>query len=80
MERLAEDLLAAGYNAIFDKDLNGSAGGLDIVAKDIDGFEITASAAGTVQMGPPAGLLTSGAGPLSHSAELQLSSTDGLPL
>lgn len=76
MERLGEDLLAAGYNAIFDQDLNGGAGGLDIVAKDIDGFEITASAAGTVEMGPPGSEIASGAGALSHSAELQLSSAE----
>ncbi len=75
MERLAEDLQAAGYNAVFDKALNSGSGGLDVVATDIDGFEITASAGGTVQMGPAGGLLTSGAGPLSHSAELQLSSS-----
>ena len=76
MERLAEDLLAAGHSAVFDKKLNGGLGGLDIVAKGIDGFEVTASAAGTIQMGPPGGLLTSGATALSHSAELQLSSAD----
>jgi len=76
MERLAEDLQADGYNAVFDKGLNGGNGGLDIVAKGIDGFEVTASAAGTIQMGPPGGLLTSGAGALSHSAELQLSSSE----
>ncbi|MCP4988121.1 MAG: flagellin [Colwellia sp.] len=76
MERLTEDLQAAGYNAVFDKALNGGLGGIDVVATDIDGFEVTASAAGTVQMGPVGGLLTSGAGPLSHSAELQLSSSD----
>jgi len=76
MERLAEDLQAAGYNAVFDKDLNSGAGGIDVVATDVDGFEVTAAAAGTVQMGPVGGLLTSGAGPLSHSAELQLSSAE----
>lgn len=76
MERLAEDLQAAGYNAVFDKDLNTGAGGIDVVATDVDGFEVTASATGTIQMGPPGGLLTSGAGALSHSAELQLSSSD----
>jgi flagellin len=76
MERLAEDLQAAGYNAVFDKGLNAGGGGIDVVATDIDGFEVTASAAGTVQMGPPGSLLTSGAGPLSHSAELQLSSSE----
>jgi flagellin len=76
MERLAEDLQAAGYNAVFDKDLNGGLGALDVVATDIDGFEVTAAAGGTVEMGPPGSLLTSGAGPLSHSAELQLSSSD----
>ncbi len=76
MERLAEDLQAAGYNAVFDKGLNTGAGGIDVVATDVDGFEVTASAAGTVQMGPPGGLLTSGATALSHSAELQLSSSD----
>jgi len=76
MERLAEDLQAAGYNAVFDKDLNSGAGGIDVVATDVDGFEVTASAAGTIQMGPPGGLLTSGAGPISHSAELQLSSAE----
>ena len=75
MERLAEDLQAAGYNAVFDKDLNAGAGGIDVVATDIDGFEVTAAAGGTIQMGPPGGLLTSGAGALSHSAELQLSSS-----
>jgi len=74
MERLAEDLQAAGYNAVFDSDLNSGAGGIDVVATDVDGFEVTASAAGTIQMGPPGGLLTSGAGAISHSAELQLSS------
>jgi flagellin len=76
MERLAEDLQAKGYNAVFDKNLNAGAGGIDVVATDIDGFEVTASAAGTVQMGPVGGLLTSGTGPLSHSAELQLSSSE----
>lgn len=76
MERLTEDLQAAGYTAVFDQDLNSGAGGIDVVATDIDGFEITASAAGTVQMGPEGGLLTSGTGPLSHSAELHLSSSD----
>jgi len=76
MERLAEDLQAAGYNAVFDKDLNSGAGGIDVVATDIDGFEVTASAAGTIQMGPAGALLTSGAGPISHSAELQLSSAE----
>lgn len=78
MERLAEDLQAKGYNAVFDKSLNSGAGGLDIVATDIDGFEVTTAAGGTIQMGPPppGALLTSGAGPLSHSAELQLSSSD----
>jgi flagellin len=76
MERLTEDLQAAGYNAIFDKDLNSGAGGIDVVATDIDGFEITASPGGTVQMGPEGGLLLSGTGALSHSAELHLSSSD----
>jgi flagellin len=76
MERLTEDLQAAGYNAVFDKDLNSGSGGIDVIATDIDGFEITASAVGTVQMGPAGGLLTSGAGALSHSAELHLSSAE----
>jgi flagellin len=76
MERLTEDLQAAGYNAIFDQDLNSGAGGIDVVATNIDGFEVTASAAGTIQMGPPGGLLTSGVGALSHSAELHLSSAE----
>ncbi|PKG81116.1 flagellin [Colwellia sp. 75C3] len=76
MERLAEELQSAGYNAVFDKNLNSGAGGIDVVAKDIDGFEVTLSPAGTVQMGPVGGLLTSGAGPLSHSAELQLTSAE----
>lgn len=76
MERLTDDLQAAGYSAVFDRTLNSGAGGIDIVATDIDGFEVTASAAGTVQMGPAGGLLTSGAGALSHSAELQLSSSE----
>jgi len=76
MERLAEDLQAAGYNAVFDKSLNLGDGGIDIVATAIDGFEITASAAGTVGMGPEGGVVTSGTGPLSHSAELHLSSSE----
>lgn len=76
MERLTEDLQAAGYNAVFDQDLNSGAGGIDVTATDIDGFEVTASAAGTIQMGPAGGLLTSGAGALSHSAELHLSSAE----
>jgi flagellin len=76
MERLTEDLQSAGYNAVFDGTLNGGLGGIDVVAKDIDGFEVTASAVGSIEMGPVGSLLTSGAGPLSHSAELQLSSSD----
>ena len=76
MERLTEDLQAAGYNAVFDQGLNSGAGGIDIVATDIDGFEITASPVGTVEMGPAGALLTSGAGALSHSAELHLSSSE----
>lgn len=75
MERLAEDLQAAGYDAVFDKNLNAGAGGINVIATDVDGFEVTASATGTVQMGPAGALLTSGAGPLSHSAELHLSSS-----
>jgi flagellin len=76
MERLTEDLQAAGYNAVFDKSLNSGAGAIDVVATGIDGFEITASPAGTVEMGPEGGLLLSGTGPLSHSAELHLSSSE----
>jgi len=76
MERLTEDLQAAGYNAVFDGTLNGGLGAIDVVATDVDGFEVTASAAGTIEMGPAGSELTSGAGPLSHSAELQLSSSD----
>jgi flagellin len=77
MERLTEDLQSAGYNAVFDGTLNGGLGAIDVVATDVDGFEVTASAAGTVAMGPPGGtMLTSGVGPVSHSAELHLSSSD----
>ena len=76
MERLSEDLIAAGYNAVFDKTLNGGAGGIDVVATDVDGFEVTAAAGGTVQMGAPGSLVTSGAGAISHSAELHLSSSE----
>jgi flagellin len=77
MERLTEDLQAAGYNAVFDDTLNGGLGGIDVVATGVDGFEVTASASGTIAMGPQGGtMLTSGTGPISHSAELQLSSSD----
>ncbi|MFT6899907.1 MAG: flagellin [Colwellia sp.] len=76
MERLTEDLQAAGYNAVFDGTLNGGLGAIDVVATDIDGFEVTPSAVGSIEMGPAGSMLTSGAGPLSHSAELQLSSSD----
>ncbi|MDO6489378.1 flagellin [Colwellia sp. 6_MG-2023] len=76
MERLTEDLQAAGYNAVFDQDLNSGSGGIDVIATDIDGFEITASPTGTVEMGPAAALLASGTGALSHSAELHLSSAE----
>ena len=75
MERLAEDLQANGYDAVYDADLNGGAGAIDVVAKDVDGFEITSSA--TVELGPAGSeLAASGAAGVSHSAELQLSSSD----
>lgn len=76
MERLTQDLQAAGYDAVFDADLNSGNGGIDIIATDVDGFEVTASAAATIEMGPPGGLVAAAAGPLSHSAELHLSSSD----
>ncbi|WP_281556562.1 flagellin [Thalassomonas sp. RHCl1] len=76
MERLTEDLQAAGYNAVFDADLNGGAGGIDVVATGVDGFEVTASAGATIEMGPPPTPTAAGAGALSHSAELHLSSSD----
>ncbi|WDE03992.1 flagellin [Thalassomonas viridans] len=75
MERLTEDLQAAGYDAVFDADLNGGAGGIDVTATGIDGFEVTASAGATIEMGP-AGSELNGAAGVSHSAELHLSSSD----
>ncbi len=75
MERLTEDLQAAGYNAVFDKDLNSGAGAIDIVAKDVDGFQITQSA--TVELGPAGSeLAASTVTGVSHSAELNLSSSE----
>ena len=75
MERLTEDLQANGYNAVYDKEINGGAGGIDIVAVNVDGFEITSSA--TVELGPAGSeVAASAATGVSHSAELHLSSSE----
>ncbi|WDE05877.1 flagellin [Thalassomonas viridans] len=44
MEKLTEDLLSKGYHAIYDADLNGGAGAIELVATDVDGINISNSA------------------------------------
>ena len=67
MQRLAEDLVADGYDAVFDPKL----GSIDVTAKNVDGISITGSTAGSVQLGGGAW-----AADVSQTAELNLNSAD----
>ncbi|WP_085298138.1 flagellin [Cognaticolwellia mytili] len=53
MERLAEDMVADGYDAVFDSSGNGGNGQINFKAKGVDGISMsdTSGTTGTVQIG-----------------------------
>jgi flagellin len=49
MERLTEELVADGYDAVFDATLNAGAGGITLNAKNVNGIEAVGGTAGGLQ-------------------------------
>jgi flagellin len=73
MERLAEDMVADGYDAIFDSSGDGGAGSIAFKATDVDGISISDTSTGTttVTLGTAAVSASS-----SITSELNLSSAN----
>ncbi len=71
MERLAEDMVADGYDAVFDSSGNGGAGSIAFKATDVDGIQVTGTAVGTVTLGTAAA-----ASSASVTSQLNLSSAN----
>jgi flagellin len=53
MARLTEELVADGYNAVYDDTLNGGAGGIHLKATDVDGIEVQGGTAGSITFTDP---------------------------
>jgi len=70
MARLAEDLVADGYDAVFDPQANSGNGSITLKATNVDGVQIAGSTAGSVQLSGGAF-----AANVAETAELNLSSS-----
>ena len=75
MERLAEDMVADGYDAVFDSSANSGAGQINFKATGVDGISMTdtSGTTGTVQIGSATVGATS---TQTVTAELNLSSSN----
>jgi flagellin len=71
MERLAEEMVADGYDAVFDASGDNGNGQITFKATDVDGIEIVGTAAGTVTLGT-----ATASANVSVSSELNLSSSN----
>jgi flagellin len=71
MERLAEEMVADGYDAVFDASGNSGNGAINFKATDVDGIEIVATVAGAVTLGTAAAATAA-----SVTSELNLSSAN----
>jgi flagellin len=72
MERLTEELVADGYDAVFDASANGGNGSIALKATGVDGIQLASTAAtGTVTLGT-----ATASGSASVTSELNLSSSN----
>ena len=74
MEKLAADLTSNGYFAVYDQDLNGGAGGIDLVATDVDGINISNSATVELEKNGTTIAASAHVNGVHQGAELHLSS------
>jgi flagellin len=73
MERLAEDMVADGYDAVFDSAANSGAGVINFKATDVDGIQISDTSGGTATVSLGTASVSNTA---SITAELNLTSAN----
>ncbi|WP_281561456.1 flagellin [Thalassomonas sp. RHCl1] len=76
MEKLAADLTSNGYFAVYDPDLNGGAGAIELVAEDVDGINISNSATVELEKNGTSIPASGHVNGVHQGSELHLSSAD----
>lgn len=80
MEKLTEDLRKNGYHAIYDADLNGGAGAIELVAMDVDGINISNSATVELEKNGTAIAASGHVNGVHQGSELHLSSAQKISI